>query len=66
MRWEEKRAKQNDYDGETRIVSKFLLFPRKIGSEWRWWENAKIEQRCSFEYDLYHDTFWEDIRWVNE
>lgn len=30
--------------GETRVITRFLFFPLKVNSEWRWLEVAKIHQ----------------------
>lgn len=55
--------------GDSRIVTKFLFFPKKINREWRWLERASILQRCveqmnsgSMDYG-YHKT-WRDIQWI--
>lgn len=58
MRWIIKRH----YDGEIRVVKKFLIFPRTIKKETRWWETVYIKQ----EYECGGgDCVWCDKEWVN-
>ena len=47
MRWKAKRQWQ---DGDKRIRTKFLLFPKKIGDEVRWLETASW-------IETYHDSY---------
>ncbi len=48
MRWKHE-VKEKDrspkYEGETRIVSKFLWFPKRLKNETRWLENTKIVEK---------------------
>ena len=30
--------------GKTRVKNKFLLFPKKIGNEWRWLKNSSYKE----------------------
>jgi hypothetical protein len=43
-----------------RIVTRFLLFPRKIGDEMRWLEWAQIEQHRNA-----IEGFWYDVAFSN-
>ena len=58
MRWQQSKA------GDTRTRSGFLLFPKRIGKEYRWWERAEWEE--VYEY-LMPDGLgmWVPTRWVN-
>ena len=57
MRW-----KIEDHLGETRIVKRFLLLPKKIDDEWRWLEVAYIKQ----ELKLYFFKEWESQSWADK
>jgi len=61
MRWKDKEWKI----GGTRVIKRFLFFPRCVDGEWRWLETVKIQQQlCADRY--HHGLFWEDISWVDE
>jgi len=45
--------------GDTRVISKFLLFPRTINSITRWLEFAEIKQT------FYSLEGWEDDEWTD-
>lgn len=69
MRWKTKRKPEH---GDTRIVKKFLFFPKKLptnGStnycEWRFLEKAKIRQMYTRESSVKTDDFekWRDFCW---
>ena len=48
--------------GDTRVITRFLFFPRRIGNEARWLEKARIRQvavRCEYSVHWY-DERWED------
>lgn len=62
--------------GDERVVEKFLLFPKVINEEKRWFETAKILQKYAVKsekkihskiglYDSY-EWFWKDIRFVDD
>ena len=64
---------KKEYDlGETRMVSRFLLFPKRIGNEMRWLERARIikRKRSSYTYDEVCGPMevyeWEDYAWVKD
>jgi len=62
MKWKSKEYLK-DREGEERVVSKFLLFPRRLGGkEWRWMERANILERVTKYDDGGHDT-WGDYAW---
>jgi len=70
MRW--LRDKLLGRQDEERTITKFLLFPKKIGNEWRWLEKASIHQRVeridvggSMEYGRYKHR-WIDRNWEEE
>jgi hypothetical protein len=59
------------YVGQERVISKFLLFPKKLGKEIRWFECAKIRQKVialdvggSMEWGKYKNS-WVDVEWIN-
>ena len=47
---------------ETRVITRFLLFPKQINGEIRWLERASIKQEYSTNYadDGWHSTEWID------
>ena len=58
--------------GVERIITKFLLFPKKLDNEWRWLEKASIRQKVmkmdvggSMQWGKYKHQ-WRDIRWEAE
>ena len=53
----------NRKEGQERIIDKFLLFPKRIGNEIRWFERAKIKQSLHRVFDIWWE--WRDIQWVN-
>lgn len=60
MRW---RAEPKPKDGEERVISAFLWWPRTIGGETRWLETASWRQwleACFF--DEWRDMRWEDAK----
>ena len=58
--------------GDTKIVSSFLLFPKRIGNEIRWLEKVLIVKKKISSYT--HDEIcgamevyeWEDYAWVED
>lgn len=65
MRWESGKPR---YRGQTRTITEFLWFPRKVNHEWRWLEIAKISQVVD-KYWTLHDgdkLYWKDVEWVDE
>lgn len=67
VRWRKNRnTKPYPEDGETRIITRFLLFPKEINNEYRWLESVKIEQFYRG-YDYVRDIggFWVDKDWVD-
>ena len=57
---------------EERVITKFLLFPKKVGNEWRWLEKASIHQKVmpvdmggSMEWGKYKHQ-WRDIKWEED
>ena len=57
MRW---NTPEKVYTG-TRVIKRFLLFPRTINGETRWLEWAEIEQENILYMDCDH---WEDVEWI--
>ena len=55
-------------EGDTRIKrNKFLLFPKVIDNELRWFEKASWEESyvcCGFGTDFHWS--WEGVRWIND
>ena len=62
MRWE---AKPKAVEFDTRTVHRFLLFPRRIGDEWRWLEWAWVKQVYRIVgYSDGGSGVWTDWRWA--
>lgn len=61
MRWKKKAAawSTRPVAGDTRVVSKFLLLPKKLGDEWRWLETTKIEEKA---YKQHGKLLWTEIK----
>lgn len=55
-------------EGQLRVVSKYLYFPKRIGSEIRWLEKSEIKQTLYYMFDVTSgSTWWEwrDTEWIN-
>lgn len=52
MRWRKPK------NGDRRVITKFLFFPRNIWGDVRWLERVKIEQRF---VDFAGYRWWKDI-----
>ena len=79
MRWKKKQKKiKNTTEhysvGDTRIITKFLFFPKCINDEYRWLEFANIKQvlekQTNWEYFEivgyyeYEEYVWVDKEWI--
>lgn len=71
MRWKV-RSKEEPELGETRLIRKFLLFPKRINDEWRWLERALIYQkyisRRALIPEVRHPIYikcWRDSSWAD-
>jgi hypothetical protein len=70
MKWISKYRKREELEKNkaTRIISRFLFFPKEIKKETRWLETATFEQLMIYsiggltEPGSYH---WQDINWIN-
>ena len=53
--------------GDSRIIKRFLYFPKQIGQDWRWWETVYIRQiyraRDPF---CESQSNWEDQEFVDD
>lgn len=61
--------KNNDKEGDTRVVRKFLWLPLRIGDETRWLECCHLVQTLEQEFDTtsgYSGFVWKTIGWVND
>lgn len=58
------RFERLEKEGATRVITRFLLFPRAIQGQVRWMELARIEQKAVYEN---HEAYgcWMDVRWLN-
>jgi len=67
MRWESKDSKNKRLVGTTRIIRKFLYFPKEMDGEKRWLEIVYIEQRRCRDRNYLNKTknWWDDVRWVD-
>jgi len=67
MRWKSKKSPEFE---DILEKTKFLLFPRCINGEWRWWETATIRyeyKKAGYENVVGSEFLrWEAIAWVNE
>lgn len=66
MRWKLKK-KQQPKVGDTRIVDRFLLFPKFLDDEWRWLELTQIQQEYN-NMGLLESNWtykWVDLHWAN-
>ena len=61
MKWKAKRKLCN---GDERIKSKFLIFPKEIGKEVRWLERVKYLEKYTRNYQ-YGGYEWVGIKWLN-
>lgn len=48
---------------DERIVTKFLLFPKRIGDERRWLETATFKQEYREVYEQGYGQKWIDVSW---
>lgn len=48
MRWQDTPIKEGPKWGDRRIKTRFLLFPKCMGGEWRWLETATWIQEYEF------------------
>lgn len=65
MRWKKKDKKYPE-DGATRIITRFLLFPKCIYNQYRWLEIVKIEQSyIGYDYTCDMGGFWVDKSWCD-
>ena len=55
-------------DGDTRTIEKFLLFPKCINGEWRWWNTHTIKQKYCIQEDSLGVLvgLWEDVEWLRK
>ena len=59
----------NRKEGQERIISKYLYFPKRIGDESRWLEKCRIKQTLHYMFDVTCGaTWWEwrDSEWVED
>jgi hypothetical protein len=48
---------------QTRVVKKFLWWPKRIGHSTRWFEWAEIKQTCVFSKG---NLRWIDLVWIDK
>jgi hypothetical protein len=53
--WKARPPKQKKELGQTRVVRKLLLMPKKLGGEWRWLGVEVIRQYCVQRWVSFHD-----------
>lgn len=63
MNLQEKRIWFRENQGKTRICTKFLIFPKKIGNKIKWLKNATWEERAwyvnhTFDMDIEEYFGW--------
>ena len=54
---------KNGKIGDTKLITRFLLFPFKVGNEWRWMKKATYEIKCS-ELHIYDYCDRRDYEWI--
>lgn len=65
MRWK-KKSKEYPKDDDTRVITRFLLFPREVDGECRWLELVRIKQFYrGYDYKRNVGGFWVDKCWVD-
>ena len=74
MHWKKKAEILPKID-DTRIITKFLLFPKCLSGTWKWLELAKIKQvfvKNKRGYDIDFPTIyiietnsWKDMEWID-
>ncbi len=67
MRW---RLQPPPKIGDTREVTKFLLWPKTIRGEWRWLERAKWQEKLTpcvgfHRYGPFNDSEWVSDCWID-
>lgn len=62
MKW---KAKEVPRVGHKKTVTKFLLFPKKAGGEYRWLETVTMNMKFVFDYETSFAR-WEAIEFVDE
>ena len=60
MRWKKEKTK----DGETRIINKFLIFPKTINRETRWLEKASWVEKWGYWGAAEDGPGWAYIDWL--
>lgn len=61
MRWQRKSLENE------RIRESFLIWPRCINEEYRWWEQAKWLQSKENAFNLFKEfSWWYDVRWLEK
>ncbi|UGO46237.1 hypothetical protein PQE74_gp154 [Bacillus phage vB_BanS_Chewbecca] len=64
MRW---KSNKPQHYGQHRHKTKFLLFPKKLGDEWRWLEEVTFLQRVDVMYNLGDRIlYWQDVKWIDK
>lgn len=64
MRWKKLDTRK---EGQIRNISKFLVFPKRIGDESRWLERVNIKQSLHLMFDVTSGAQWwewRDIEWL--
>jgi len=52
----------NKKEGQERIISKFLFFPKRIGSQLMWLERVSIKQKLHYMFDNTSGSAWWEWR----
>ena len=71
MRWKARKARPGPQEGDTRTIRKFLLCPRRLGGEWRWFEWATVRQCLRRVHTYAPDGIsstrltWCDVAWAD-
>jgi hypothetical protein len=61
--WGSNKNNLGRYYGDTRIITKFLLFPKVFNNEWRWLEKTRIKQKF---VATVTGGIWLDVDWAKE
>ena len=64
MKWES-NLNERRKSKETRIIEKFLFFPKEIGSVTKWLQRVKIKQDIQLRDGGFNAPYvWNDLEWV--
>ena len=63
-----KIIKKTNKQGDTRIKTRFLIFPKSINGKIRQLEKASYKQKYIIRFAGFedgYDAFWDDVEWID-